>query len=56
MSPFWKGFFSIFEWPSSRKSNYDHLIPKPFEWYHKGEWWEHPIYGDGFKNKKKDRD
>ncbi len=25
---------------------------KPFRWYHDGPWWEHPIYGDAFKDEK----
>jgi hypothetical protein len=51
MSPFWQGFFSIF----GRKMDsdiYTKHIPKPFEWYHKGEWWEHPIYKTPNKKKK----
>ena len=54
MSPFWKGFFSVFGGGLYPKTDYKRHIPKPFTWYHDGPWWEHPIYGDAFK--KKDRD
>lgn len=53
MSTFWKGFFSIFDF-GSKPIDYKKYVPKPMKWYHDGPWWEHPIYGDGFK--KKDRD
>lgn len=55
MSPFWEGFFSVFGGgirPSKTLEKY--RKPKPFQWYHNGPWYEHPIYGDAFK--KKDRD
>lgn len=54
MSPFWQGFFSVF----GRKMDsniYTKHIPEQFNWYHKGEWWEHPMWGDTW-TKKKDRD
>lgn len=52
MSPFWEGFFSVFGGRIKRRK----IDTKPMQWYHDGPWWEHPIYGDGFKDKKKDRD
>ncbi len=47
MSPFWKGFFSVFD-IGPRRIKYK--ATEEFKWYHDGPWWEHPIY------KKKDRD
>lgn len=47
MKDFWKGFCSIFSF------NVEPIkIPKiePFEWYHKGNWWEHPLWKRDYKN------
>ncbi|MCK9531477.1 MAG: hypothetical protein M0R77_13095 [Gammaproteobacteria bacterium] len=55
MSPFWKGFFSIFSFGAPMKDPYVKYKQKEFQWYHKGEWWEHPMWGDTW-TKKKDRD
>lgn len=57
MSPFWKGFFSVFTFPSAPKTNlYEKYKPKEFQWYEPVEnWWEHSMWGDTWKQKK-DRD
>lgn len=59
MKAFWRGFFSIFDFSwfnlqprsSRRLQQMMEDSKKREQWYHPGEWWEHPIYGDGFKRK-----
>lgn len=61
MKPFWRGFFSIFDfswfsWPLSSSPRIKKMIEESKrreQWYHKGEWWEHPLYGDAYKRKAK---
>lgn len=60
MKAFWRGFFSIFDFSwldlqprSSRRIQAMMERSKAAQnWYHEGPWWEHPIYGDGFKANK----
>ena len=53
MESFWKGFFSVFDFTGRTDQDRLDKISKqePMQWYHKGPWWEHPIYGEGFKKK-----
>lgn len=56
MSPFWKGFFSIFTFGAPSTDLYKKYKPKEFNWYEPVDhWWEHSMWGDTWK-KKKDRD
>jgi len=58
MKSFLQGFLSIFDFgaafmpPRSRKM--EKLLQdmeKRSNWYHRGEWWDHPLYRDTWKEK-----
>lgn len=53
MSKFWEGFFSIFSFGYTPKSNmYEKYKPKEFNWYEPvNNWWEHSAWGDTWKDK-----
>lgn len=55
MGSFWKGFFSIFGWSiGTRGPNIQRVLDdskRREKWYHRGEWWEHPIYQNTFKDR-----
>lgn len=55
MNAFWQGFFSIFNCGVIQRSpRIQRLLDESKrreQWYHPGEWWEHPLYGDVFKDK-----
>jgi len=67
MKPFWQGFFSIFESMADMfdlsgkatqqrmKARLDKIMERSKEaesWYHRGPWWEHPMWGDTWKDRK----
>lgn len=67
MGKIWQGFVSVFEAmgelfspvPSRRHCERMNKIleqsQKAERWYHDGPWWEHPMYGDAWKDKDEKR-
>jgi hypothetical protein len=53
MKSVFESISSLFDFGSSASRARIRKIAErpPFQWYHKGPWWEHPMWGDTWKKK-----